>query len=85
MFTTLQLGWWYGQKSVVKLLLEHGANVNATDRVKDPNWQGADQFPVYKRSGGVEPATTWEKSSRWSERYLGGWSVAEWLGHDLAS
>ena len=32
--TPLHLACWYGQESVVKLLLEHGANVNAEDRVR---------------------------------------------------
>ena len=31
--TPLHLACWYGQESVVRLLLEHGANVNAVDRV----------------------------------------------------
>ena len=31
--TPLHLACWYGQESVVRLLLEHGANVNALDRV----------------------------------------------------
>ena len=33
LLTPLHLACWYGQESVVKLLLEHGADVNATDRV----------------------------------------------------
>ena len=33
MLTPLHLACWYGQESVVKLLLEHGADVNATDKV----------------------------------------------------
>ena len=31
--TPLHLACWYGQESVVKLSLKHGANVNAEDRV----------------------------------------------------
>ena len=31
--TPLHLACWYGQESVVRLLLRHGANVNAVDRV----------------------------------------------------
>ena len=33
--TPLHLACWYGQKFVVELLLEHGANVNAKDRVSE--------------------------------------------------
>ena len=33
MLTPLHLACWYGQESVVKLMLEHGADVNATDKV----------------------------------------------------
>ena len=33
LLTPLHLACWYGHESVVKLLLEHGADVNATDRV----------------------------------------------------
>ncbi|XP_044179068.1 ankyrin-3-like, partial [Acropora millepora] len=32
LLTPLHLACWYGQESVVKLLLEHGADVNATDK-----------------------------------------------------
>ena len=31
--TPLHLAAWYGQRAVVELLLQHGANVNAVDRV----------------------------------------------------
>jgi len=31
--TSLHLAAWYGQETIVKLLLEYGANVNATDKV----------------------------------------------------
>ena len=31
--TSLHLAVWYGNESVVKLLLQHGADVNAVDRV----------------------------------------------------
>ena len=41
-----------------------------TEQVKNPNWQEVDQLALYKRSRGVEPGTTWNKSSRWSERDL---------------
>ena len=34
------------------------------NRVKNPNWQEADQLALYKRSLGVEPGTTSNKS-RW--------------------
>ena len=37
LLTPLHLACWYGQESVVKLLLEHGADVNATDRVSLKN------------------------------------------------
>lgn len=33
--TPLHLAVWYGQESIVKLLLEHGADVNAKDRVSE--------------------------------------------------
>ena len=32
--TPLHLACWYGQESIVILLLEHGANVKAKDRVR---------------------------------------------------
>ena len=35
--TPLHLAAWYGQESVVNMLLEHGADVNATDRVSIRN------------------------------------------------
>ncbi|XP_015780568.1 PREDICTED: serine/threonine-protein phosphatase 6 regulatory ankyrin repeat subunit B-like [Acropora digitifera] len=35
--TPLHLACWYGQEAIVKLLLEHGADVNATDRVNVKN------------------------------------------------
>ena len=41
-----------------------------TYQVKNPNWQEANQCAIYKRCGGVEPRTTWNKSSQWSERDL---------------
>ena len=31
-----------------------------TYQVKDPNWEEAGQLTMYKRSGGVEPGTTWK-------------------------
>ena len=37
LLTPLHLACWYGQESVVKLLLENGADVNATDRVSLQN------------------------------------------------
>ena len=37
LLTPLHLACWYGQESVVKLLLEHGADVNAADRVSLKN------------------------------------------------
>ena len=35
--TPLHLACWYGQESVAKLLLEHGADVNAADKVSLKN------------------------------------------------
>ena len=35
--TPLHLACWYGREAIVKLLLEHGADVNATDRVNVKN------------------------------------------------
>ena len=32
--TPLHLACWYGQENVARLLLEHGANANAVDRVR---------------------------------------------------
>ena len=37
LLTPLHLACWYGHDSVVKLLLQHGADVNATDRVSLKN------------------------------------------------
>ena len=37
LLTPLHLACWYGQESVVKLLLQHGADVNAADRVSLKN------------------------------------------------
>ena len=37
MLTPLHLACWYGQESVVKLLLGHGADVNALDKVSLKN------------------------------------------------
>ena len=37
LLTPLHLACWYGQESVVKLLLEHGADINATDGVSLKN------------------------------------------------
>ena len=34
-----------------------------TKQVKNPNWQESNQLAVYKHSQGVEPRTTWNKSS----------------------
>ena len=39
-------------------------------QVKNPNWQQADQLAIYKCSWGVEPGTTWLKSTLWSEQDL---------------
>ena len=38
--------------------------------VKNPNWQEANHLATYKRSRGVEPRTTLNNSSWWSERDL---------------
>ena len=40
------------------------------EQVKNPNWQEAGQFTVYKCSQGVEPGNTWIKSSWRSVRDL---------------
>ena len=37
LLTPLHLACWYGQESIVKLLLEHGADVSARDRVSLKN------------------------------------------------
>ena len=37
---------------------------------QNPNWQEANQLAIYKCSRGVEPWTTQNKSSQWSERDL---------------
>ena len=34
-----------------------------TKPVKNPKWQEAGQLVIYKRSRGLEPGTTWLKSS----------------------
>ena len=44
------------------------------EQFKNRNWQEADQLAVYKRSRGVEPRTTWNKSSSWSGCHI--WSPA---------
>ena len=53
----------------LKLVYRH-STWKQNEQVKNPNWPEANQLAMYKRSRRIEPRTTWNKSSEWSERDL---------------